>query len=106
MAEFWALLLAKLAKITEFGLLASYGAAANYVYTMLKSEDQRFSLPKFLGLLFLATFVGNVIGGFIPHASPYRDELLMGFGFCTFPVLAVLEVKVKGILVKYLEKVG
>jgi len=104
MPDFWAAMLAKLTKITEFGLLASYGAAANYVYAMLKNENQTFSLTKFLMLLFLATFVGNFIGGFIPPDSPYRDELLMGFGFCTFPVLAVLEVKIKELTVKYLDK--
>lgn len=103
MPEIIAALVAKLGRMGEIGLLASYGAAANYIYTMLKNEEQKFSIWKFLALLFLATFLGNVLGGFIPADSSFRDELLMGFGFSTFPLLAVLELKVKDLVVRYMD---
>ena len=99
--EFLAALVAKLAKMAEIGLLASYGAAANYVYAMLKDEAQQFSLFRFLSLLFLAAFLGNFLGGFSPRDSEFRDELLMGCGFCTFPLLAVVEAKFVGFFVRY-----
>ncbi len=104
MPEFLTAVASKFSRMAEFGLLASYGASANYVYTMLKNEDQKFSLFKFLALLFLAAFLGNVLGGFIPANSDYRDELLMGIGFCTFPLLAVLEEKVRALMIRYLDK--
>ena len=103
MSDFFAELLHKLGKMGEIGLLASYGAAANYVYAMLKNEHQKFSIWKFLALLFLATFLGNFMCGFIPTDATFRDELLMGFGFCTFPLLAVMEEKMKGVLTRYLD---
>jgi hypothetical protein len=102
--EFFAGVAAKLARMAELGLLASYGAAANYVYVMLKNDDQKFSMFKFIGLLFLATFIGNFFGGFIPADTKVRDELLMGFGFCTFPLLAALESKISQLAIKYLDK--
>lgn len=100
-SEFVIAVLAKLAKMTEMGLLASYGAAANYVYSMLKDATQKFSYFRFLSLLFLAAFLGNFLGGFIPQGSEFRDELLMGCGFCTFPLLAVVESKFVGFFVRW-----
>lgn len=103
-AEIIAAIAAKLTRIVELGLLASYGAAANYVYSMLKDEQKKFSAFRFLGLLFLATFIGNFFGGFIPADTKVRDELLMGFGFCTFPLLALLEKRIEQLAIKYLDK--
>lgn len=104
MQQLFAELFAKLPRMTEFGILASYGAAANYVYAMLKNESAKFSLFKFLALLFLATFLGNLFGGLIPSSS-FRDEILMGVGFCTFPLLAALEKHFQKIAIRYLGKV-
>lgn len=92
------------ANAVELSLLAAYGAAANYIYSMLKHEGRKFSFWKFVALLFLATFIGNFFGGMVPQDTLFRDELLMGFGFCTFPILDAMETRFKSIAVRYLQK--
>jgi hypothetical protein len=75
------------------GLLASFGAAANYVYISFKRETA-LKMMTFCVALFLGFFVGMVAGNFIPHDFAYRDGCLLVAGFAFHPILGMLENKI------------
>lgn len=72
------------------GILSLFGGGASYVYDTVK-KGKKFNIALFLANLFLAFFVGNVVGEFIPHELHYRDGLIMICGFSTWPVLDLLQ---------------
>ena len=47
---------------------------------------------KFCVNMFLAFFVGNMVGSLIPD-SQFKDGLLMTAGFCTYPILNIIETQ-------------
>jgi hypothetical protein len=81
-------------KIVDFviaGTLAGIGGAASYIFNMLKRNDP-FRLSSFILNAFLAFFIGNILGSFIPAAYQYRDGVLMLGGFSAWPILSLLEI--------------
>ncbi|MBD1553614.1 hypothetical protein [Pseudomonas typographi] len=84
---------------TQFGVLGVVGGIASYFYS--GSTDPRFTARMFISKLVLAFFVGKVAGEFIPDANTYKSGYVMLLGFFAYPVLAVLEVKVKGWVENY-----
>ena len=69
---------------------------------------RRTCLTTALGLgagfaLFLAFFVGNLVGNLLPD-STYKDGVLMAAGFCTYPILNIIEVQSKRRLGQLVEK--
>lgn len=95
-------ILEKLLEMLQFGLLASLGGLANYLYVTVHQE-KKFSVWMMLVNLFLAFYVGNVVGSFIP-ASSYREGLLMAAGFITYPILAVAESQSKRLLILVMDR--
>lgn len=95
-------ILEKLLEMLQFGLLASLGGLANYLYVTVH-QDRKFSVWIMLVNLFLAFYVGNVAGSFIPESS-YREGLLMAAGFLTYPLLAVAESQSKRLITAVLER--
>jgi hypothetical protein len=74
------------------GVLATFGAAANYLYAYAhKGKDLHFL--QFVVTLFLGFFVGNVVGNFLPHDFAYRDGTLLVAGFSCYPLLRAFETK-------------
>jgi uncharacterized membrane protein YfcA len=72
------------------GVLATFGAIANYLYTHAnKGRDMRI-LP-FMITAFLGLFIGNVVGNFIPPDFAYRDGTLLVAGFACYPLLRTFE---------------
>lgn len=85
------------------GVLATFGAIANYIYlSAKKSQPMRF-MP-FMMTAFLGFFVGNVVGNFIPPDFAYRDGTMLVTGFCFYPILSVLENKIPQIFAKKLDQ--
>lgn len=84
---------------SQFGWLGVVGGVASYFYK--GSTDPRFSLRFFISKLVVAFFVGKVAGEFIAAENQFKSGYTMVLGFFAYPVLAVLEVKVKGWVEKY-----
>lgn len=96
-------ILEKLMEMLQFGLLASLGGLANYLYVTVH-QDKKFSVWMMLVNLFLAFYVGNVAGSFMSEESSYRDGVLMAAGFLTYPLLAVAESQSKRLIAALLER--
>lgn len=89
-------IIAKLCELFQFGLLASFGGLANYLYVTVHREKP-FSMWMMVANLVLAFYVGNLVGSFLAESS-YRDGILMAAGFVTYPILALLEQRSKRVL--------
>lgn len=74
------------------GVLATFGAIANYLYANVHKKIP-FKLWTFFVTAFLGFFVGNVVGSFLPHDFPFRDGTLMVSGFVCYPILALIETE-------------
>lgn len=81
------------------GLLASFGAAAHYVYITV-TQERSFHWLLFLCNLFVAFFVGVVFGEFVDSENKYRYGGVMLAGFFAYPLLGIVEDKGK----KWIEK--
>ena len=84
-------LIERLLELMQFGMLASFGGVANYVYLTVQ-HGRAFSWVMMLVNMFLAFFVGNMVGSLLPD-SQFKDGLLMTAGFCTYPILNIIEVQ-------------
>lgn len=81
-------------KLYDFGvagLLGGLGGISSYLYTLMK-QNRPFKISGFLLNTFLAFFIGNVIGSFIPLNYEYRDGILMVAGFSAFPILELISL--------------
>lgn len=96
-------LLDRLIDLFAAGLLSVFGGSAAYIYKTVK-DDTGFKFGQFFINAFLAFFIGNMIGGFIPHDASFRDGILMLAGFSTWPILGVLEFYGKKAILKYIDK--
>ncbi len=79
-----------------------FGGSAYYLY--LVSKWQKFIFSMFVINLFLAFFIGYVVGQFLPDNTAYRDWLLAISGFTSFPILSLLEKKFAPYIVKFIIK--
>lgn len=84
---------------SQFGLLGMFGGVASYFYP--PSTELRFEWKLFLGKLIMSFFVGRVAGDFIPDAYQYKAGIIPVLGFFAYPVLGVLEQKVKDLVSRY-----
>lgn len=85
------------------GILSVMGGTAAYIYKIVK-EDTGFSFKNFFINAFLAFFIGNVIGNFVPASAQYRDGLLMLAGFATWPILGIMEFYGRRMILKWLDQ--
>lgn len=81
----------RVVELAQLGLLGAFGGAANYVYVTIQNE-QKFSWWRMIVNMFLAFFVGDMAGSLLPD-SQFKDGLLMTAGFCTYPILNILETQ-------------
>lgn len=89
-------LVEKLVRWGHLGMLGAFGGAAAYIHTMA-TKNQPFRVLAFAANVFLAFFVGKMLGALIPFAQAYveyRDGVVMALGFCAYPILGVIENKV------------
>lgn len=98
--------LAKLAKAaisyTDWivvGAPAMFGAMAKYMYDNVR-KDAAFSFAVFGTNIFLAFFAGNVVHEFLPDSYANEGGVLMVTGFCTYPVLGLIERKASTVIKK------
>ena len=84
--------LRELGELVKLGLLAMFGGLASYLYIMV-TKNRQFRWLTFGTNLFLAFFVGESIGGFIPPDSTNYAGWIMLLGFCAYPVLGRVETK-------------
>ena len=92
----------RLIELIQLGLLGAFGGMANYVYVTMQ-EERKFSWIRMGINMFLAFFVGNLAGSLLPD-STYKDGVLMAAGFCTYPILNIVEVQSKRRLGQLVEK--
>jgi fluoride ion exporter CrcB/FEX len=76
------------------GVLASFGAMAKYLYDST-TTDKKFTWGMFAANIFIAFFVGKLVGEFIDPAHQYRDGMIMVAGYGSYPFLAWLEVTIR-----------
>lgn len=83
----------ELSRIIGFGGLSTFGGAAFFFYRVYKGQQFRASM--FFLNLFLAFFVGYVVGKFFPTtlSSDIRDGMIAVSGFLSLPILELLEKK-------------
>lgn len=67
----------------------------------LMRQGRKFTILFFCLNIFLAGFVGFVIGKFIPE-SGIKDGILAISGFSSFPILTIIEEKGASMILKYL----
>lgn len=89
---------------SQFGLLGLLGGLASYFYP--PSTEPRFSLWMFVSKLVAAFFVGKVFGEFIATENNFKSGYIMALGFFAYPVLAVLEGRVRNLVDKFLPPGG
>ncbi len=92
----------KVFEFAQLGLLGAFGGLANYVHVTMYQE-QKFSWVRMIVNIFLAFYVGNLIGSMMPE-STYKDGLIMAAGFCCHPILKLIEVQSKKRLDQLLDK--
>lgn len=81
---------------SQFGLLGMLGGVASYFYP--PSTETRFSLRYFISKLVISFFIGELAGEFIPAENSVKAGWTMALGFFAYPVLSVLELKVKAMV--------
>ncbi|ACV50243.1 hypothetical protein [Delftia phage PhiW-14] len=96
--------LEKLTDMAIAGAMSAFGGVAAYVYKTIR-DDTGFKTSQFFLNAFLSFFIGNMVGGFIPQGTAFRDGLLMLAGFSTWPLLGVLEYYGKRAVLRYFDKV-
>lgn len=79
------------------GLLAAFGGLVGHVVDIVQKK-RTFSWPGFLAAAFVAFFVGQVLGDWIPLSTPGRDGILMVSGTSAYPVLVLLQDMVTGFI--------
>ncbi len=78
------------------GIISAFGGIACYLYEHVKGERE-FSFITMLIMIFLAFFVGSVLGEMLPHDMKGRDGILMVAGFSSWPILDVMRARGKKI---------
>lgn len=78
---------------SQFGLLGMLGGLVSYFYP--PSTEMRFAWRYFISKLVISFFVGKVAGEFIAVDNQFKSGYIMLLGFFAYPVLGVLEIKVK-----------
>jgi len=81
------------------GFLGMLGGLASLFYP--GATAMPFTWKMFISKLVVAFFVGKVAGEFIPLDNQYRAGIIMLLGFFAYPVLGVVEVKVKDWLERF-----
>ena len=82
--------LERLLELTPPGLLAVIGGMAKYLRTNLK-DGRDFSWGLFAMNIGLAFLVGIIAGAFIDETNRFRDGIMMLCGYCTYPILDLME---------------
>lgn len=80
------------------GVLATFGAVANYVFSAIHKKTP-FGARTLFGTAFLGFFLGTVIHSSVDPSFAYRDSLLMIAGFLCYPILGILESQVPKMIV-------
>lgn len=81
------------------GIPAVFGAMAKYLYDNVH-KDRAFSFAVFGTNIFLAFFAGNVVHEFLPVGVENKGGIMMVTGFCTYPVLGLIEQKASQVIQK------
>lgn len=86
-------ILEKVVELSQFGVLSLIGGMANYFYYNEKN-NRVFSVIGFLTNVFLSYFIGMIAGDWLPE-SDNKYGLIMVCGFCCYPILGLIESKIK-----------
>lgn len=79
----------KLIEGVATGAIGAFGGVSYYLYET--SKGRPFRLSMFCINIFLAFFIGWVTGQFFSEPSQYRDGVIAVSGFCSFPILNIIE---------------
>ena len=83
-------------------LISGMGGIAHYFYQVQKGEKFQFGM--FIINIILAGWLGYVISGFVPNDSGMYWPLLSISGFCTYPLLRLIEKKTPEIWLRIINK--
>ena len=79
----------RIAEAAINGAIGLFWWASYYLYIV--SKGNKFHVVYFLINLFLAFFIGYVVGQFLDPSMAYRDGIIAVSGFCALPILSFLE---------------
>lgn len=75
------------------GLYGMFGSLVQYLYSIVKAKEERFSFSRLLINGIFGFFVGQVMGDFLPLDFAYRDGTLLISGFLVYQILGFVESK-------------
>lgn len=85
----------KAAEMAQLGFFASLGAMAAYLrQSVIDPKGRKFRWVIFLANIVVAFVVGNLVGDFL-DGHEYKDGLLIAAGYACFPVLDIVEMKIR-----------
>ena len=82
--------------------ISASGGLAHYIYGVSKGE--KFSLTMFVINIFLAGWLGYIASGILTTDSKLSGAILSVTGFCTYPLLRIIEAKVPAMWERIIEK--
>lgn len=82
------------------GLIGALGGLCSLGYQ--GSKPVKFTAGLFLSKVMAAFVVGKVVSEFLPPDSQARSGFILLFGFFAYPVLGILESRLRGLLERLL----
>ena len=91
----------KLAEMSQLGFFASLGAMASYLrQSVITPKGLKFRWIIFVANIIVAFVAGNLVGDFVGDHE-YRDGILIAVGYTCFPVLDIIEVRIRKAVKNY-----
>lgn len=84
------------------GLIGALGGLCSLGYLDKGSKPVKFTAGLFLSKVMAAFVVGKVVSEFLPPDSQARSGVILLFGFFAYPVLGILESRLRGLLERLL----
>lgn len=98
-------ILERIMEAATVGILATAGGVANYLHAVYIKRQKEFSVVMFVMNILLAFFVGNLVGSFLEQSYRYRDGIIMMAGYCTFPILSIIDTHGRLLIKKLIKKI-
>ena len=94
-------LIEKAIEMSQLGFFASLGAMANYLrQSVVNPNGMKFRWIIFCSNILIAFVAGNLVGDFVGDHE-YRDGILIAVGYSCFPILDIVEVKIRDLVKKF-----
>lgn len=84
------------------GLIGALGGLCSLGYLEKGRNPPKFSAGLFLSKVMAAFVVGKAVSEFLPPDSQARSGIILLLGFFAYPVLGILESRIRGLLERLL----